>query len=75
MKPTHAACFNELKELCRKYDMSFHSESDIEAIFYEGNKFDKFTRYTFPGRINIRTDSVDTKVIIPPPETTGDKND
>lgn len=79
MNPIHVACFNELKELCRKYDLEISSKGFCVKFYFRTN--DR------PGVIFSVGDSYEVeylnkhlneivrhhKMTIPPPEAKGEK--
>ena len=79
MNPIHAACFNELKELCRKYEMSMYADGDyINFNFKDTYELPLRINCYYNNSFNKETDSFlqQTGIKLPPPEAIGgDGND
>ena len=73
MNPTHAACFNELKELCRKYKLSIYASGERVLFCLENRRDATFYTHKFHDHSGSITHIID--VAIPPPEPTGEKNE
>lgn len=74
MNPEHAKCFNELKELCKRYNLEMSTNADCEIFFtFKKSKTEYFTSTFHKTRKRVervegpfRTVDVD----IPPSEKT-----
>lgn len=71
MNPNHAACFNELKELCRKYRLDIYASGERVLFCLDSRRDATYCSHNFHQATGSVTHIIDTD--IQPPEAKGEK--